>query len=242
MLLTQTSQLDYEELCKLVILGLVETPRDLWSKNPGLLSNLWQQRLGWETRFNYSPSRVDLSPYGDNLLVNVKVALEGIPVTRFNGWLDSTVALFWITRSGQYKQFSENWVQKIHAQPKITWRHVPTWQNPVDLASSVGDVEFQQLLWHDPEWMSHSKCWPVQQVIQACETSREGIKVQREVFAVAVDTTDRMDGVLEKFKLSKAINICAWISRFLCNSHQDDYLWLNLQPNQRGTLECRGRI
>ena len=68
MLLTQTSQLDYEELCRLVILGLVDTPHHLWSKNPGLFSNLWQQRLGWETRFNYSPYRVDLSPYGDKFV------------------------------------------------------------------------------------------------------------------------------------------------------------------------------
>ena len=42
------------------------------------------------------------------------------------------------------------------------------------------------------------------------------------VFAVAVDTTDRLDGVLEKFELSKAINICAWISRFLYNSRHPD--------------------
>ena len=202
-----------------------------------------------------------------NLLVNVKVALEGMPVTGFNGCLDSTVALFWINRSGQYKQFVENRVQKIHAQPKITLRHVPTWQNPVDLASRGGDVEFQELLWHDPEWMSDSKYWSVQQVIQACGASRAEIKVQR-------DTTDRPDGVFEKFKLSKAINICAWISRFLCNSchsdqklsgplttkeirrqHifwvkrmlkscdcQDDYLWRDLQPNQKGTLDSHGRI
>ena len=61
--------------------------------------------------------------------------------------------------------------------------------------------------------MLDGKCWPVQQVIQACGASRQEIKVQREVFAVAVDTTDRLDGVLEKFEESKAINICAWISR-----------------------------
>ena len=48
------------------------------------------------------------------------------------------------------------------------------------------------------------------------------MKVQREVFAVAADTTDRLDGVLEKFELSKAINICAWISRFLYNSRCPD--------------------
>ena len=35
--------------------------------------------------------------------------------------------------------------------------------------------------------MSDSKCW---QVIQACGASREEIKVQREVFAVAVDTNN----------------------------------------------------
>ena len=28
-----------------------------------------------------------------------------------------------------------------------------------------------------PEWMSDSKCWPVQQVFQACEASREEVKV-----------------------------------------------------------------
>ena len=113
--------------------------------------------------------------------------------------------------------------------------------------------------------MLDSKCWPVQQVIlQACGASRQEIKVQREVFAVAVDTTDRLDGD------SKAINICAWISRFLNKSrHSDQKLsgpltteemkkqrifWVKraqksrgvpddyLQPNQSGILECRIRI
>ena len=80
-------------------------------------------------------------------------------------------------------------MQKIHAQPEITWRHVNAGQS--------------------------------NKFIQACGASR-GIKVQREVFVGAVDTTDRLDGVLEKFKLSKAINICAWISRFLYNSRHPD--------------------
>ena len=41
-----------------------------------------------------------------NLLVNVKSTLEGLPITELNGWLDSTVALFWINGGGQYKQFT----------------------------------------------------------------------------------------------------------------------------------------
>ena len=81
--------------------------------------------------------------------------------------------------------------KRFRAQPEITWRHVPTQQYPADLASRGGDVEFRELWWHGPEWMSDSKCWPVQQVIHASEASREEIKVQREVFAVVVDTTDR---------------------------------------------------
>ena len=75
-----------------------------------------------------------------NLLVTVKVALEGMPVTGLNGWLDSTVKLFWIIGSGQYKQFVENRVRKIRVQPEITFRHVPTQQNLASLASRGGDV------------------------------------------------------------------------------------------------------
>ena len=81
-----------------------------------------------------------------NSSLNVKVVLEVMPVTGLNGWLDSTVALFWSDGSGQYKQFVKSRVQeKIRVQPEITWRHVPTQQNPADLASRGGDVEFQEL-------------------------------------------------------------------------------------------------
>ena len=99
---------------------------------------------------------------------------------------------------------------------------VPTPQNLADLPSRGGVVGFEELWEYGPEQMSDRKCWPDQQVIQACGASREEIEVQREVVAIVVDTTDRLDGVLEKFKLSKAINIHAWISRLLYNSCPPD--------------------
>ena len=40
-----------------------------------------------------------------NLVHNVKKALEGFPVNRVVGWLDSSVALHWIRENGEYKQF-----------------------------------------------------------------------------------------------------------------------------------------
>ena len=54
-----------------------------------------------------------------NLLSNVNEALEGFPVTVKYCWLDSTVALHWIRRPGEYKQFVNNRVQKIRAP--IMW-------------------------------------------------------------------------------------------------------------------------
>ena len=155
-----------------------------------------------------------------------------------------------------------------------TWRHVPSQENPADLASRGGDVEFSELWWHGPEWIAYHERWPHEQVIQPSVESTADVKVVKELFNVAVDVNDRLDGVLEKFELSKAMNSCAWTARFVRNScfpdqkvsgpltteelknqhlfwvkrahrgceFQNDYLQLNLQPNLKRILECRGRI
>ena len=105
------------------------------------------------------------------------------------------------------------------------------------------------------------------------------VKATREVFAVAIATTDELDILLEKFTYWKTMRICAWMMRFVHNvrsktigrlkgpltteetnkakifwvkrvqtratadmHYQEDRLQLNLQPNQDGILECRGRI
>ena len=73
-----------------------------------------------------------------NLVDNVKTALEGFPVTEVTGWLDSTMALYWIEGKGQYKQFVQNRVRKICEKSYIKWRHVPTDQNPADIGSRAG--------------------------------------------------------------------------------------------------------
>ena len=117
-----------------------------------------------------------------NLLVNVKSALEGLPITELNGWLDSTLALFWINGGGQYKQFVENRVQKIRAEPEITWRHVPTQDNPADLASRGGNVEFREIWWHGPEWMADREFWPPEQVFHPLERVQQKQKLQRNCF------------------------------------------------------------
>ena len=81
-------------------------------------------------------------------------ALEGFPVTEKHCWLDSTVALHWITGPGEYEQFVSNRVNKIRAHREVSSHHVGTSLNPADLGSRGGDVARQTLWWNRPEWLS----------------------------------------------------------------------------------------
>ena len=82
-----------------------------------------------------------------NLLTNVRDALIGFPVKSLYAWLDSSVDLHWIRSSGEYKQFVSNRVRKIREKTGITWRHVPSQENPTDLASRGGLVKEDNSLW-----------------------------------------------------------------------------------------------
>ena len=48
-----------------------------------------------------------------NLASNIREALEEFPVDHVHCWLDSTEAVHWIRREGDYKQFVQNRVHKI---------------------------------------------------------------------------------------------------------------------------------
>lgn len=80
-----------------------------------------------------------------NLLMNVRNALDNITPPKLYGWLDSTVPLYWIKGNGQYKEFVANRVAKIQLQKQITWRYVPSEENPADLASRGGRQVFRTL-------------------------------------------------------------------------------------------------
>ena len=76
-----------------------------------------------------------------NLITNVREALEGLPLTSMHCWLDSLVALYWIRGQGEHKQFVSNRGQKINSHHGVTWRYVPTAENPADLGSRGGRLE-----------------------------------------------------------------------------------------------------
>ena len=132
-----------------------------------------------------------------NLLSNVQDALQGFPVTSLHCWLDSSLALYWILGGGDYKQFAANRVRKIREHVEVIWRHVPTEDNPTDLASRGGLVSKEnQLWWSGPEWLSDPRKWPENLVTAPSKESNQEVKTKKELFALAVNSDDELDELL----------------------------------------------
>ena len=218
-----------------------------------------------------------------NLVTNVEEAIGRETVTAVHCWLDSTVALYWINGQGEYRQFVSNRVKKIREHERLEWHHVPTEQNPADLASRGGNVVGNELWKTGPEWLSYSSKWPPRVILEACSEVNQEIKsksTSQALTTVSSSTdSDVFERLMEKYSLRKTLRICAWVQRFLqnCRIQPDqresgplkwkeikkrDVWWikrvqneatnspeteaikreLNLQLNESGILECRGRI
>ena len=153
-----------------------------------------------------------------NLVVNVRNALKDLPEPTVYGWLDSTVALHWILGNGLYRQFVANRVQKIKQHPQIQWRHVPTSDNPADLASRGGQVTNAELWWNGPSWLRHPENWPENPVTEKTQASEEEAKVIREVLSLAnvqpKQERNVFDELLERHDLRRTLRIQAWVRRF----------------------------
>ena len=110
-----------------------------------------------------------------------------------------------------------NRVRKIQACPDITWRHVPSQDNPANLGSRGDLVTGNQLWWKGPLWLTNPNEWPRDVVTTVTPESEAEAKAARAVFKVAVESTNEPDQILAKFSLNKTLRIHAWISRFLHN-------------------------
>ena len=214
-----------------------------------------------------------------NLVSNVEKAIDNCDKIETHCWSDSTVALYWINRSGDYQQFVSNRVAKIRGHGHVQWHYVPTKENPTDIGSRGGSTVNNELWTNGPEWLSDPEKWPKSPIIESSPEADVESKVMNRILATAITRDDdRMDKLLEAHNLQKVIRVGAWVKRFVNNSKfpnnkrktgplstaeiQDQYLWwmkraqdatinseiekskiqLNLQPNDAGVLECRGRI
>ena len=175
------------------------------------------------------------------MLTNVRDALIEFPVKSLYAWLDSSVALHWIRGSGEYKQFVSKRVRKIREKTAIKWRHLPSQENPSDLASRGGLVkEDNSLWWNGPTWLKGQDSWPPDIITVASPESNAEAKASTQIFALAVESNDVIDEVLLRSSLWRTLRVGAWVARFLRNSKSPGNQ--NLHPNRKEVLECRGRI
>ena len=143
-----------------------------------------------------------------NLVDNVRTALEGYPITSVHGRSDSSVALHWIKGGGSYKYLVTNRVRKDF----IEWRHVDTNHNPADIGSRGCNADQLTNMWLSRrERLPILEKWPRDIVTKPNKETETEVKRTKEVLAVAVETRDEFDEVLEKHTFWRVIRSSAWI-------------------------------
>ena len=164
-----------------------------------------------------------------NLVNNTSRALCHIPHEK-HCWSDSTVALWWITGEGQYKQFVANRVAKIQDAKGIEWHDVPTTENPADLGSRGGQLT--KLWLKGPTWLPDRSHSPPNLVVKPSADSQSESRATRAILNVGVERVESAlpGDILRKHSLTKTLRIGAWIKRFLDNSR------VNVDSRQHGPL------
>uniref|UniRef100_A0A8D8YQ79 Integrase catalytic domain-containing protein n=1 Tax=Cacopsylla melanoneura TaxID=428564 RepID=A0A8D8YQ79_9HEMI len=93
----------------------------------------------------------------------VKNSLMNVTVDKFYLWIDNQCVIHWLTGNKVLPVFINNRVREIKSSTfPITFRYVPTEQNPADLAcrgSSDVDLKDNKLWWEGPGFLS-THVWP----------------------------------------------------------------------------------
>ncbi len=103
-----------------------------------------------------------------NMAKNSVTALRRWPITSVTVWMDSLVALFWIsTPERPWKVFVSNRTRKIAEiteEVGITWKYCPSEENLADLGSRGASIKkLEKGSWFNgPEWLTDSDKWPEQ--------------------------------------------------------------------------------
>jgi len=158
------------------------------------------------------------------LTMAIKDAIE-LDISKCTFWSDSMNVLYWIhSQSRQYKPFVANRVGTIHQHSSpYQWRHVPTKENPADLASrgtSVDQLANSELWWEGPEFLKQNpEHWPPLKMNMNDSAKIEMKRKTQDVTFVAVNSVDS-DFRLSPNRFSditRLVRISAWVHRFIDN-------------------------
>ncbi|XP_075151077.1 uncharacterized protein LOC142225183 [Haematobia irritans] len=135
------------------------------------------------------------------------------PIKEIYLWSDSTITLAWLEKPPFYwKTFVANKVSEILDNiGNITWRHVPTSDNPADIGTrgcTASELHSNSLWWVGPTWLEKSpEFWPKQ-------ISYNEPVLEKKV--IAFQTQVQLEDILERFStLDRALRVVCFIFRFI---------------------------
>lgn len=154
------------------------------------------------------------------LVVFVKAALRLGDHVLYRCWTDSQVALCWIRGDpSRWKMFVSNRVVEIQSlTPPSHWYHCPGMDNPADIISRGMFAErlMSSSLWlYGPPWLSGPD-FPQEKSLES--PSEENYDNDEVVVCVAVMPPPNLFDIKRWNNFSKALNIVAWVLRFINNS------------------------
>ena len=159
-----------------------------------------------------------------NMAKNLHTALQRWPIKSITIWMDSMVALYWITNPGKgWKVFVANRVKKIAetiGPINITWKHCPSNMNLADLGSRGATIaKMERGSWlTGPEWLLDERQWPQQPRLNNTEETDKECKATREVVLRTQERKlDEWDVLLERSNYWRTIRVTAWVLRFISN-------------------------
>ena len=149
------------------------------------------------------------------LIHQVRKALN-ITLDQVHVWTDSTIVLHWLDGSPRrLKTFVGNRIASIlELVPTQSWRHVPSGENPADIASRgllPKDLVNCNLWWNGPHWLhGHPTIYPEQPLHIQPHKDIE-LKVSA-IHSIEVQSNIWLEAQFSSYK--KLIRITAWIRRF----------------------------
>ena len=143
----------------------------------------------------------------------------GIPINNQIAYSDSTVVLGWLGgESGRYCVFAGHRIAATTILlPSQHWHHVPSGQNPADVASrgiSATELTHHQLWWHGPSWLATDPISLPQQPTPAVleEGRRTEMKPEPKV-VLAVSNEDIYETKQNAYL--KLVRTTCWMRRFM---------------------------
>ena len=202
---------------------------------------------------NTSMARLELvsGQMAANMVRNLHKALKRWPIVSTTVWMDSMVALYWITNPGKpWKVFVANRVKKmaeITGETGISWRYCPTEKNLADLGSrGAGIHKMETGGWFTgPEWLLDEKQWLDQPDFECTKDVNDEHKPFKEGHFYAEEhKPDEWETLLERNKYWKTLRVTAWALRFQNNSlaKRTEIEETNGATNNGGDCERKGTI